>query len=107
MTLRVPVDIDRPPPAPDHGSGRAYLQRRLQATNPEVPKPVRKLLDRLRPLILEERRGVSSSGIVTIYHLVKRADVARYRKLFTGIPPPGVLMTGPRPAFAFVPDVWP
>jgi hypothetical protein len=107
MTVRIaisrsPARKDSPPQA----SGRAYLQRRLAMASTALPMRARVLLASVSALVVDERRKASDAGMVAIYHLVRRNDVRKYTDTLARGRVKGMRVTGPWPAFAFVPDLW-
>jgi len=86
-------------------SGRAYLEQRLKdASPPALPARIDASLEAVRPFVLDERRKASDVGMLTVYQLVRRGDVSEYRKRLVRVP--GMMVTGPWPPFAFVPELW-
>ena len=86
-------------------SGRAYLEQRLKdASPPALPARIDASLEGVRPFVLDERRKASDVGMLTLYQLVRRGDVSEYRKRLVRVP--GMMVTGPWPPFAFVPELW-
>jgi hypothetical protein len=107
MTVRIAIEeskTSRPVSSP--GSGRAYLQARLQQASPQVPPRARIVLEAVAPLVADERRSASAAGMVTVYQLVSRAKVQEYTAELERARIAGMRVTGPWPAFAFVPDLW-
>lgn len=120
MTVRIPLKKSSPirtarrgpakrspalqgcPPAA--ASGRAYLEQRLKDASPALPARVEAWLEAVRRFVLDERRKLSDAGMVTVYQLVGRGDVDEYKKRL--VRAPGMLVTGPWPPFAFVPELW-
>jgi hypothetical protein len=104
MTLRIAGPVAPSAPGPP-GSGREYLQRRSGALQPPIPPHAESTLRELRAYILDERRQAGERGIVTVYHLIRRADVKEYRDTVTSLAVPGIAMSGPFAAFAFAPEL--
>jgi len=105
MTLRMAsaaAASSASPPA----SGRDYLNRRRDELVPPVPAHSENLLRELRSLVLDERRRSGERGIVTIYHLIHRADVKEYRDTVTSVGTPGIAVSGPFAPFAFAPELF-
>ena len=97
---RVPSARDRR--GADASSGRAYLERRRLESSPHIPPDVEAALEKLKPLVIAERRSTAAGP--SIYHLVSRADAERYRAGLRNLK--GVTVSGPWPAFAFTPELW-
>ena len=89
---------------PAAASGRAYLEQRLKAVSRAFPARIDASLEAVRRFVLDERRKVSDAGMVTVYQLVRRGDVDGYKKRLVRVP--DMLVTGPWPPFAFVPELW-
>lgn len=104
MTIRVAVKAPAGVRGGTPESGRAYLEQRLKRASPVLPAHVNASLDAVRPFVLDERRKSSDAGMVTVYQLVGRGDVVKYKKRFEGVH--GIQVTGPWPPFAFVPELW-
>ena len=86
-------------------SGRAYLEQLLKDASPRpFPARIDASLEAVRRFVLDERRKVSDAGLVTVHQLVRRADVGEYMKRLVRVP--GMMVTGPWPPFAFVPEPW-
>ena len=105
MTLRMMGAVGTTTETPA-GSGRDYLNRRRDELIPPVPPHSEDLLRELRALILDDRRRAAERGIVTIYHLIRRADVKEYRDTVTSVGTPGIAVSGPFAPFAFAPDLF-
>lgn len=116
MTVRIPLKKSSPHRAakrspalqgcpPSAESGRAYLEQRLKDASPRAfPARIDASLEAVRRFVLDERRKESDAGMVTVYQLVRRGDVDAYKKRLVRVP--GMLVTGPWPPFAFVPELW-
>lgn len=107
MTLRIVGRQARPSSEPATiTSGRAYLESRRRAMEPELAPAVRELLDKLRPLVARERVEAGQGGLLaTVYHLISRGDLASYRCIVEGAPA-DTIVSGPWPPFAFTPPLW-
>ena len=94
-------------------SGTEYLQaRREAAAGRALPQPVAAITAAVKDIVAAERSEAGQGRVAaTIYHLVDRAAVEKYKKRLAAIPPgPDQQMmsvTGPWPPFAFVPELWP
>ena len=105
MTVRVVRD-EPPAPRPPASSGREYLAQKREAASPPVSNDVARLLKSLsRYVALEQRAPGAGSLLVTIHHLVEDDDVAEYLETASRRPCRGVIVSGPSPAFAFVPSL--
>jgi hypothetical protein len=112
MTVRLIGPAAAPGPQPSApASGTAYLAQRLAEAHAVPPEaaPLRALV---APFVIEERvmRGRGSVR-ATLFHLVARENVDRYRHAAEGIeataaPPLETTVTGPWPPFAFAPELW-
>jgi gas vesicle protein GvpL/GvpF len=92
-------------------SGTEYLRARRSPAADRVPAAVRdRIASAVGSLIAASRSGDSGPRGVAIYHLVERRDVERYRSAVAALPSPAgrcaVRVSGPWPAFAFVPELW-
>lgn len=105
MTLRMAGAAGATAESPP-ASGRDYLHRRRDELIPAVPAHSENLLRELRALVLDDRRRSGERGIVTIYHLIRRADVKEYRDTVTSVGTPGIAVSGPFAPFAFAPDLF-
>ncbi|MBA2258236.1 MAG: GvpL/GvpF family gas vesicle protein [Acidobacteria bacterium] len=88
------------------GSGRAYLQERFRQAVPDTPPRARVPLNAVKKWVADERRTARGTGMITLYHLVRRADVQKYKDALGHADVPGMRVSGPWPAFAFAPDLW-
>jgi hypothetical protein len=104
MTLRTSLAAGATAESPP-ASGRDYLNRRRDELIPPVPAHS-ELLRELRSLILDDRRRSGERGTVTIYHLIRRADIKEYRATVTSVGTPGIAVSGPFAPFAFAPDLF-
>lgn len=107
MTIRV---LGRPAAASQRPvaitSGRAYLEARRRALEPELPPAVRDVLDKLRPLVARERVEAGQGGLLaTVYHLISKRNLPAYRRAVEGAPAE-TIVSGPWPPFAFAPPLW-
>lgn len=110
MTLRVFLEeaSAAPTQAEGLGAGTRYLQRLRERRSPSLPElePLRRAL---ASLVRDERvAGASQPPLkASVFHLVPRGEVERYRERLAACPPPaGVrwLATGPFPPYAFAPE---
>lgn len=106
MTVRVTGAAWRetaPGPAP---TGRAYLEARRRALEPPLPDAAGRLLQALRPLVVEERRaGGAGQLLATLHHLVEKRNLTRYRRTAARLRAADTVVTGPWPPFAFAPGL--
>jgi hypothetical protein len=91
-------------------SGTAYLVTRQKRAN-YVPPEVEVIRRELSPLVRDERVAQGERGLrAVVYHLVSRRAVAKYQRraatLTSLLAPHAVTVTGPWPAFAFVPELF-
>lgn len=106
MTIRV-VGASAPTGFVAASTGRQYLQQRLQASVPTLPRPARTLLRALQPMVIRERREPGAGRLLaTVYHLIDASDVPRYTGIAKNASSPEMIFTGPWPPFAFTPQVW-
>lgn len=85
-------------------SGAEYLRRAARAAKPVVPAAWRPLRRRLAPLVSAERyQPATATAPASLYHLVARDAVVRYRTIAEGLSHADskLSMTGPWPPFAF------
>jgi hypothetical protein len=95
MTLRVAAEEAAEPA--DGGPGTRYLLARARAQKaPEIDA----LRPALAPLVRAERSD-RKSGVVSVFHLVPRAQVAAYREAVANF---RAIVSGPFPPYAFAPE---
>ena len=89
-------------------SGSAYLeQRRRRAAVPPLSALARSLSGAVRHLVHAERTERGHGRVDwTLYHLIDRSVVRQYEKALDRLRSSSVVVTGPWPPFAFVPDLW-
>lgn len=101
------------------GGGRTQLPRRASGTawltmRAERDRALRRNAARLRratgPLVSDERIDPGKGDVQgTVYHLIRSNAVERYLRAISGaaaaVAPARLTVTGPWPAFAFVPDL--
>ena len=89
-------------------SGAEYLRRAARAAKPVPPAAWRPLRRRLAPLVVDERyQPATAAAPESLYHLVGRDAVMRYRTLgaaFTRADEK-LTLTGPWAPFAFAPEM--
>ncbi len=108
MTLRVFGEPVPPPPnLPEpSGPGTRYMEaRRREIERARSLPEIEPLLDRLRPLVRDERIERKEQGklLGTVYHLVKREDVPAYKETLKE--EQGITVSGPWPPYAFAPGL--
>jgi hypothetical protein len=87
-------------------SGREYLEERRRISRPDLPPHVDAFLAAVRPLAVDERREPGAAGLLaTIYHLVNRQDVSSFERHARAVAADDIMVTGPWPPFAFVPQL--
>lgn len=109
MTVRLvgPPPSDRPSPV--SRTGTAYLAQRRAAFH-AVPSEAAPLQAAVRSLVSDERVQPGRGGIrATLFHLVARDNVDRYRDaveaVLPGMAPWSAAVSGPWPPFAFAPEL--
>ena len=113
MTIR--FQQASPPPASKSvgaaTTGAAYLRARAASSRPLLTKEAEALRRALHSLVAAERLEPGRETLaMTMHHLIGRGAVGRYldrieRVMKTLADAPRVVVTGPFPAFAFVPDL--
>jgi hypothetical protein len=98
-------------------SGTEYLQARRVAER-WMPEEAAALRSAVRDLVVAERVSVGSEGgakslaparlgsVPSLYHLISRDRVSRYRATTQPFECATVIVSGPWPPFAFAPDPW-
>jgi hypothetical protein len=92
-------------------SGTAYLQERRMAASPILPPATAAIAAAVRGLVAAERAEPGEGRIgATVYHLVERDAIGAYRRALEALQmrlvSETITVSGPWPAFAFVPDQW-
>jgi hypothetical protein len=114
MTVRIvappaPAAVKREAPAAK--SGTAYLNARRAAVSGTLPPAAAALTGAVRDLLRDERIETDPGhGRTALFHLIDRQDVKRYRSSIARAvvaKNERVIVTGPFPAFAFAPELWP
>jgi hypothetical protein len=98
MTLRMPEKSVKKGSRSLFVSGRRYLESRAAASPENVPA-LAALRNVAANIIKAERVEAGRTG-ATVYHLVARGEVTRYRALAAGL-----RVTGPFPPYAFAPGI--
>jgi hypothetical protein len=99
-------------PANNPSSGAEYLRARAAATRPALTPGARALVKAVSSVVDAQHVSGSRGGVqLTIEHLVRRSNVARYRRLLATCagelePNLDIAVSGPWPPFAFAPDIW-
>lgn len=112
MTVRVfapgAETLPRAEPAGRPASGAEYLeQRRSQAA--AVPAGGAAAVSQaVRGFVVDERTQRGQGRIHwTLYHLVDRTVLPQYERAIEAFVSPTLVVSGPWPPFAFVPELWP
>ena len=88
-------------------SGTEYLEQRRREANPVLSGQAEAISTALHALVHGERSQHGQRGVDwTLYHLVDRDGLPRYERAMERFKSPAVIVTGPWPPFAFVPDLW-
>jgi hypothetical protein len=114
MTVRVFEAEGQPAlmPAGSAATGTAYLEGRRRVAAARA-RPLVEAIEAAVASIVVAARTEPGQGraAATIYHLVDRADLGKYKRALAaaGAPPAAGTLTvsGPWPPFGFVPDLWP
>ena len=96
----------------DLSNGAAYLRSRLAAARPELSAAARRIRRAVKPMVRAERIEPGRGGVrLTIHHLVDRGCAREYRAAVresaARVPGEEIVVSGPWPPFAFVPDLLP
>jgi gas vesicle protein GvpL/GvpF len=86
--------------------GADYLRRAAAKAAP--PAAFRAVREKLRPLLAAERYQAATASLPnSLYHLVDRASVSRYRLIARTLASanPALRLSGPFPPFAFTPEL--
>ena len=112
MTVRIFGPALEVLPASRPSSGSDYLRARAAAMRPVLTPGARALVKAVSSVVDAQHVSGSRGGVqLTIDHLVRRSNVARYRRLLSSCveelqPRLDVAVSGPWPPFAFAPDIW-
>jgi hypothetical protein len=88
-------------------SGTAYLEARLRAAR-TMPSVARIVTEAVTHLVIAGRSEAGTDRAPsTLYHLIDRGSVTAYSDVMSSLKLPAVTVSGPWPAFAFAPDLWP
>jgi Gas vesicle synthesis protein GvpL/GvpF len=113
MTVRVFGSAPPRPAASAAGSGTEYLLARAAHARPQLPSLALGIVRAVAPLARAERVDPGQREVqVALHHLVDRGRASEYRALVASavgptVPSSSVVISGPWPPFAFVPDLWP
>ena len=105
--------VAEPQAALPDATGTAYLHRRRGAARGTVPAAdLAAFQEAVRDLIAGERVTAGTGDVLsTVFHLVDRMRIEEYRSRATAagehLAGTSILVTGPWPAFAFVPELLP
>jgi gas vesicle protein GvpL/GvpF len=92
-------------------AGRRYLEmvrqraRRAEANQVAVDAVMSELRDKVRGVTHGESRGRGTTAVLSIAHLLRREDVARYREALGTLPESSgfrLIVAGPRAPYSFV-----
>jgi len=112
MTVRIrgeePSHEGTAAPTITPSTGTAYLEaRRAAAARPLTPMAMA-VAAAVRHLAVSEKvGGPANRASTTMYHLVDKHRVEDYNEALSSLQSPALTVTGPWPAFAFAPDLWP
>jgi len=111
MTVRVfgaeAGETQPPPTLPHSGSGAAYLEQRRRETSPVPTGEAAAISRAVRELVADERAQRGPGRVRwTLYHLIDRDAVPQYEGALAPFESAAVVVSGPWPPFAFVPDLW-
>jgi hypothetical protein len=88
-------------------SGSAYLEQRRRETAAPLSALALEIRGAVRDLVHAERTDRGHGRVDwTLYHLIDRSVVPQYEKAIDRLRSSSVVVTGPWPPFAFVPDLW-
>jgi hypothetical protein len=88
-------------------TGTAYLQKRRRASSPPLTREAVAVSRAVRGLLHDERRYPGNGPVGwTLYHLVDRTAVPEYIRAVEPFRSSTIVVSGPWPPFAFVPDLW-
>jgi len=111
MTVRIRAEeaTDRAAaPTPAAATGTAYLEaRRAAAARPLTPMAMA-VAAAVRHLAVSEKvDGPTDRASTTLYHLIDKHRVDEYNDALSSLQSSTLTVSGPWPAFAFAPDLWP
>jgi hypothetical protein len=113
MTVRLfdPEGRPDPPPRGNAATGTAYLEGRRAAAAGRALPQAEAIAAAVKDIVAAARTEPGHGRVAgTIYHLVDRADVGKYKRALSTLEASsggGMTVTGPWPPFGFVPDLWP
>lgn len=113
MTVRLFEAEDSPAPAarPAAASGTSYLEERRNAAAGRALPRADAVAATVKDIVFASRTEAGRGRVaVTIYHLVDRAQIAKYKRALSRLETSSdtrMTVTGPWPPFGFVPDLWP
>lgn len=93
-------------------SGLDYLRQRAASVKPALNRDAKRIAAAVASLVAAQSIDAGRGAVqVTINHLIERGASPQYRRLVTSsaagiVPPLAVVVSGPWPPFAFVPDIW-
>jgi hypothetical protein len=112
MTVRIrgeeATDDRAAAPTPAAATGTAYLEaRRAAAARPLTPTAMA-VAAAVRHLAVSEKvDGPTDRTSTTMYHLIDKHRVDEYNDALSSLQSSTLTVSGPWPAFAFAPDLWP
>ena len=112
MTVRIrgeEASNDRPAsPTITPSTGTAYLEARRSAAARPLTPMASAVAAAVRHLAVSEKvDGPPGRASTTLYHLIDKHRVEEYNEALSSVQSPALTVTGPWPAFAFAPDLWP
>lgn len=105
MTVRIPTESPAMVPSSKPATGTEYLDRRRASRAVAASPAASAITAAVEPLIIASRAGLSSPSRLTLFHLIRRADVRAYRARVRAAAV-DMAPAGPFPPFAFAPDLW-
>jgi hypothetical protein len=112
MTVRILGKAETPPGQEHRGSGTEYLLGRAASHRVLQPPVAKAITEALRRIVVASHTDPGRGGIqLVMNHLIRRGDAGQYRALIASVvaaveAAPDLLVSGPWPPFAFVPDLW-
>jgi hypothetical protein len=113
MTVRIFSDDERRGgPTPAAATGTAYLHARKAAASPKLTPLASSIREAVAPLAVDERIDAGRGRLqLAFHHLVDRGRSADYEARVEGVvsrsnAADSIVISGPWPPFAFVPDLW-
>jgi hypothetical protein len=112
MTVRIrgeePSNDRTASPTITPATGTAYLEARRSAAARPLTPMASAVAAAVRHLAVSEKvDGPPGRTSTTVYHLIDKHRVEDYNEALSSLQSPTLTVTGPWPAFAFAPDLWP